>query len=179
MAQAIDHAADEAALTLVQRFYDAFARRDGDGMAACYAPEARFADPAFGELRDGDPGRMWQMLCIQGQDLRVVLDRVQQLPSSPQTAVIEAQWTATYTFSLTRRRVVNVVVSRIEVDRGRGLIVSQDDQFDFWRWSRQALGIPGALLGWSRLLQDQVRKQALKGLRKFTQARDTGERVGR
>ena len=167
MAPSLDTAADQPAIELVQRFYAAFAKRDGDGMAACYAPEARFSDPAFGELSDGDPGRMWQMLCKQGQDLQVVLDRVQLLPSGADTAVVEAQWTATYTFQLTKRRVVNVVLSRLEVDRARGLIIRQDDQFDFWKWSRQALGPAGLLLGWSSLLQNQVRKQARKGLHKF------------
>lgn len=168
MAQSSDTAAaEDPAIALGRRFYSAFAARDGDSMAACYAPGARFSDPAFGELRDGDPGKMWQMLCKQAQDLQIVLDRIQLLPSGPQTAVVEAQWTATYTFSLTKRRVVNVVVSRLEVDRASGLIVSQDDQFDFWKWSRQALGVAGVLLGWSSLLQNQVRKQALNGLRKF------------
>jgi len=33
---------------LIQRFYAAFDRRDGDAMAACYAPGARFSDPVFG-----------------------------------------------------------------------------------------------------------------------------------
>lgn len=167
MAPSIDNAAEDPAVALGRQFYAAFARRDGDAMAACYAAEARFSDPAFGELRDGDPGRMWQMLCKQAQDLHIALDRIELLPSRPQTAVVQAQWTATYTFSLTRRRVVNVVTSRIEVDRARGLIVSQDDSFAFWTWSRQALGLVGALLGWSSLLQNQVRKQALKGLHKF------------
>ena len=33
---------------LIERFYSAFARGDGDAMAACYAPGARFSDPALG-----------------------------------------------------------------------------------------------------------------------------------
>ena len=30
---------------LIERFYAAFAARDGGAMAACYAPDARFSDP--------------------------------------------------------------------------------------------------------------------------------------
>ena len=32
---------------LIERFYAAFGRRDGDAMAACYAPDASFSDPVF------------------------------------------------------------------------------------------------------------------------------------
>ena len=35
---------------MVDRFYQAFARRDAAGMAACYHPQATFVDPAFGPL---------------------------------------------------------------------------------------------------------------------------------
>ena len=47
---------------LIERFYDAFNRHDGDAMAACYAPGARFYDPVFQELRGEEPGAMWRML---------------------------------------------------------------------------------------------------------------------
>ncbi len=43
---------------LIERFYDAFNRRDGDAMAGCYAPDARFHDPVFQELRGTEPGAM-------------------------------------------------------------------------------------------------------------------------
>src|SRR6478672_11208014 len=36
---------------LIRRFYSAFAARDADTMAACYAPDARFSDPVFTDLR--------------------------------------------------------------------------------------------------------------------------------
>ena len=36
---------------LIERFYAAFGRRDGKAMAACYAPEATFRDPVFGDLK--------------------------------------------------------------------------------------------------------------------------------
>ena len=39
---------------LIQRFYSAFARGDGDTMAACYTPDARFSDPVFTDLSNPD-----------------------------------------------------------------------------------------------------------------------------
>ena len=55
---------------LIESFYNAFARRDGRAMAACYGAEATFADPVFG-LRGAEIGAMWTMLCERGADLRV------------------------------------------------------------------------------------------------------------
>lgn len=141
-------------------------------MAACYGPQTSFFDPAFAELTNGDPGRMWQMLCSQATDLQVVLDRIGLAPGPadlvrPGLVMVEAQWTATYTFSVTGRRVVNVVTSRLQIDVEAGVIVRQDDSFDFWKWSRQALGVPGILLGWTGFLQAKVQKMARGNLKKF------------
>jgi hypothetical protein len=43
----------------------------------------------------------------------------------------------------------------------------QRDTYDFWSWSRQALGLPGLLLGWSGFLRTKVRAQAAAGLEQF------------
>ena len=40
-----------------------------------------------------------------------------------------------------------------------GLVLHQDDAFDRWRWARQALGMPGILLGWSPAFWRKVRGQ--------------------
>ncbi|MDB5894551.1 MAG: snoaL-like protein, partial [Rhodoferax sp.] len=37
-------------------------------------------------------------------------------------------------------------------------------------WSRQALGAPGMLLGWTPMLRNKVRAQAAANLRKFLAA---------
>lgn len=42
-------------------------------MAACYAPDVRFSDPVFGELRGAQAGDMWRMLAERATDLRVEL----------------------------------------------------------------------------------------------------------
>jgi hypothetical protein len=42
----------------------------------------------------------------------------------------------------------------------------QDEVSDFWPWSRQALGAPGLLLGWTPLLRAKVQRQAGANLRK-------------
>jgi ketosteroid isomerase-like protein len=142
---------------LIERFYAAFGARDGAAMAACYAPDAVFSDPVFGELRGADPGRMWVMLTGRAQDLAITLES-----HSANDATGEAHWLADYTFGATGRRVHNDVRARF-VFRD-GLIAEHHDQFSFYAWSRQALGPAGLLLGWTPILRGKVRGQALEGL---------------
>jgi ketosteroid isomerase-like protein len=145
---------------LIERFYRAFAARDGDAMAACYAPGARFSDPAFGELRGEEPGAMWRMLTAQAKDLRVEL-----LEHEATGDAGTARWRATYTFSQTGRPVVNDV--RATFRFADGLIAEHDDEFSFHRWASQALGPSGRLLGWTPVLRGAVRRRARASLERF------------
>jgi ketosteroid isomerase-like protein len=142
---------------LIEEFYDAFGRRDGERMAACYAPDARFSDPAFGELRGEQPGAMWRMLTGQAKDLSVEL-REHEADDRRGSA----RWIARYTFTRTGRPVVNDV--RASFRFADGLIAEHQDEFSFHRWSRQALGTPGLLLGWTPLLRAATRRQARASL---------------
>lgn len=145
---------------LINRFYEAFARRDGAAMAACYHPEARFSDPAFPDLRGAQIGAMWTMLCERAQDFSLTFRDVQADAERG-----SAHWEAKYLFSKTGRHVHNIIEA--EFSFKDGLIVAHDDRFDFWRWSRQALGPAGLLLGWSGFLRAKVQAEAAKGLAIF------------
>ncbi|GAB3827724.1 nuclear transport factor 2 family protein [Hymenobacter jeollabukensis] len=144
---------------LLHRFYQAFQRRDAAGMAACYHPEATFEDAAF-RLRGAEIGLMWRMLCERGKDLRLSYNDIRA--DEQQGAAI---WDAHYTFSQTGRKVHNHIRAHFTFQDGR--ILTHHDDFSFWRWSRQALGPVGWLLGWSPWLQRQVRAKAEKGLQQF------------
>ena len=48
-----------------------------------------------------------------------------------------------------------------------GLIAEHHDEFDFYRWARQALGPPGVLLGWTPLVRSAVRRGARGRLDEF------------
>lgn len=145
---------------LLQRFYAAFDRRDGAAMAACYAPQARFDDPAFVGLHGAEPGAMWRMLTGRSPDLTVDL-----VACSADGDRGEADWVARYTFGPGKRLVTNRVHSTFRF--ADGLIAEQRDSFDFHRWARQALGLPGLLLGWTPLLRARVRRTARAGLDAF------------
>lgn len=145
---------------LLEQLYEAFARRDGAAMAACYHPEARFSDPVFTDLRGDEVGAMWTMLCDQGTDLEVTYDG---LSSNGDTG--SARWEARYSFGKDKRPVHNQVESAFVFADGK--ILAHDDSFDLWRWTRQALGPTGTLLGWSPIVKTQVRERADVGLRKW------------
>lgn len=151
-----------AAVARVERFYRAFQQRDAATMAACYAPQAAFRDPVF-TLGGARIGAMWTMLCTRGTDLRIEFGN---LRGDDSTAA--ADWQAWYTFSATGRPVHNVIHARFRFDAQA--IVEHVDEFDFWRWSRQALGPPGLLLGWSTLLRRKVRGEAARALARFEAA---------
>jgi ketosteroid isomerase-like protein len=144
----------------VERFYGAFAARDGAGMAACYTPDVHFSDPVFTDLHGPEAGAMWRMLTERGTDLRVEL-----LEHSAEGDGGSAHWRALYTFTQTGRSVVNDV--RATLRFRDGLIAEHVDDFDFHRWARQALGPSGLLLGWTPLLRSAVRRKARAGLDEF------------
>ena len=142
---------------LIESFYHAFQKGDAEAMAACYAADVTFSDPVFQNLQGVAAGDMWRMLLSGSTDLKVVFDGVEADAHSG-----KAHWVATYPFSKTGRTVVNDIHANFTFRDGK--IVRHIDQFDLWKWSRQALGIPGLLLGWSPLLKGVIRKQAAKGL---------------
>src|SRR5215212_7573058 len=146
---------------LIQRFYAAFDRHDGDAMAACYVPDAHFLDPVFGDLTSVEAGAMWRMLTSRADDLRVELAEHSADGDSG-----TARWIANYTFTQTGRHVVNDV--RASFRFTDGLIADHRDQFDFKKWARQAIGLPGLV----PLARSSVRRQARAGLNAFI-ARET------
>ncbi len=144
---------------LIEQFYTCFSQRDYAGMQACYASAIDFADPVF-TLRGKRAGAMWHMLCAGGQDLEVSVSGI-----AADDRHGRAHWEARYTFSASGRRVHNVIDAEFVFENG--LIVRHRDRFDFWRWSRQALGPAGWLLGWTPWLQSRVQRTAHKRLERF------------
>ena len=140
---------------LLTHLYDALARRDGEAMAALYAPEAAFEDPVF-RLRGADIGRMWIGLTRRARQFDVSYAIAEAGPDSGRV-----EWTARYLFG-GGRPVVNVIVSEVAVEKGR--IVRQTDRFDFARWAAQAMGTPGRLFGRFEWFRRAVSRRAMRGL---------------
>jgi ketosteroid isomerase-like protein len=145
---------------LIEQFYGAFGEHDGGRMAACYAPAASFSDPVFGNLDAREAGGMWRMLTGQAADLRIEL-----LDHDADDERGSAHWRAHYTFSQTGRPVINDVHASFRF--ADGLIVEHVDDFNFYRWARQALGPRGLLLGWTPIVRSAVHSRARASLEQF------------
>ncbi|MBW0235393.1 MULTISPECIES: nuclear transport factor 2 family protein [Pseudomonas] len=149
---------------LITRFYEAFQRLDAEAMSACYTDDVLFSDPVFGELRGQNATDMWRMLTSRAKDFTLTFDQVQ---ADAQRG--SAHWVATYEFGQTGAIVINDIQARFVFRDGK--ICEHHDHFDLWRWSRQALGAKGLLLGWTPLVKNAIRAQAHKGLKAFQASR--------
>lgn len=141
---------------LLTDFYSAFARKDAAPMRAAYADDAHFSDAAFPDLHGAAVGDMWTMLCEQAQDFRLEFRNVKADDVSG-----SAHWEARYLFR-GQRPVHNIIDAQFTFQNGK--IVRHIDTFDFWRWSKQALGPIGWALGWTPWLKKTVNATAAKNL---------------
>jgi len=124
----------------------------------------KFEDEVFTLDGKREVAGMWRMLCqnvqargredwkLEWRDVLATADRGQ------------AHWDAWYRFTATGRMVHNSIEAKFTFDPS-GRILRHRDSFDFWRWSRQALGMPGMLLGWTPMLRNKVRARAAASLR--------------
>ena len=138
---------------LITKFYTAFKNKDVAVMQDCYSDQATFSDPVFTDLNAQQVRAMWAMLIQSGKDMRVEFTAVKATEDGA-----TAHWDAYYTFSATGRKVWNQVDAQFIIENGK--IVQHRDQFDFHKWSKQALGLTGMLLGWTSFLRNKVKKQA-------------------
>ncbi len=119
-------------------------------MTDCYADSVTFEDPAFGKLHGERAKAMWHMLLasptaradVHYYDLTVDGERG------------GAKWTAKYNYGPQQRPVVNEVTSAFLFADGK--IVEHNDDFNLWRWTSQALGMSGTLLGWSGFMRSKI-----------------------
>ena len=129
-------------------------------MQQAYHDDALFSDPVFQDLSADEAKAMWQMLISSAKDLEITFDHVQA-----DDVKGKCHWEARYTFSGTGRKVHNVIDATMEFRDGK--IIRHNDNFNFWRWSRMALGGPGLFLGWTPYLVQAVRKKVRKRLERF------------
>lgn len=150
--------ANEATIT---KFYTAFANSDATQMCECYHPNIQFSDPAFGTLNGNEVGQMWKMLLEKSKGAIAI--KFSEIEANEHLG--SARWIAQYRFSKTNRKVVNSVASKFTFKDG--LIVKQTDDFDIWKWTKQAFGWKGFLLGWTGFMQKQIQIQARQSLEKY------------
>ena len=148
--------------SIIENFYRAFDNLDAESMIDCYHKDIKFEDPAFGVLNGEKAKNMWRMLCNsqKGKDFMVKASNIVYNNMKG-----TADWEAYYTFSKTRRKVHNVINAEFEFKDGK--IIKHFDQFDLYKWSKQALGFKGLLLGWTTFFKKKLNAQTNKLLSEF------------
>ncbi|MBI5371476.1 MAG: nuclear transport factor 2 family protein [Sphingobacteriales bacterium] len=146
---------------IISRFYTAFQQLDHQGMNACYSDDIVFSDPAFGLLRGEEAKSMWEMLCKNARDFSLTFSDIRLLDEEYATC----NWTATYTFSQTGRKVVNHIKAFMKFKDGK--IIEHSDAFPLGKWAAQALGWKGQLFGWMGWMKGKIQQNARKNLMKF------------
>lgn len=146
---------------LIHNFYTAFQQLDAKAMNACYSDDIVFYDPVFELLRADEAKAMWEMLCKNAKDFTLSFGNIKDLGDDYYTC----DWVASYTFSKTGRKVVNKIKAHMMIVDG--IIIEHSDAFSLHKWSIQALGFSGWLLGWNSFYQRKIKNTARRNLLRF------------
>lgn len=148
---------------LIHNFYTCFKNKDFKGMQECYADNATFNDSVFKNLNAREVRGMWAMLISGSKDIRIEFSHIN---AGENTGT--AEWVAYYTFSATGNKVINRINASFVFKDGK--IAEHRDSFNFYKWARQALGLPGLLLGWTPLIKNKIQKKAANNLQAYLAA---------
>lgn len=146
---------------VIEKFYTAFQQLDYETMNECYSDDIIFSDPVFLTLKDDYARGMWEMLCKNARDFSLSFSNIQLLDEEYATC----EWTASYTFSATGKKVVNKIKAFMRLKDGK--IIEHSDAFRLSTWIAQALGWKGKLLGWTGFMKRAVQIKAKKNLIAF------------
>lgn len=148
---------------LITRFYSAFQQLDYKTMQDCYSKDIVFFDPAFGLLHGDEARAMWEMLCKKAKDFSLEFSNV-----ISEDEYGNCNWVATYTFSVTGRKVVNKAKAYMKITDGK--IIEHSDAFKLGVWAAQALGWKGQFFGWTNFLRKRIQRSSRKALTEYMQA---------
>lgn len=146
---------------IIADFYKAFQQLNADEMNKCYSHDVVFFDPVFELLRGDEVRAMWEMLCKRAKDFSLSFGDILNLGDDYYTCDI----LVSYEFTKTGRKVVNKIKAHMKIENG--LIVEHSDAFSIHKWSSQALGFSGWLLGWNSFFQRRIKNNAKRGLMEF------------
>lgn len=119
-------------------FLSAFGAHDHETMAKFCADDETLGDPLFTELDANGVRAMWRMFCTSDNNIEVSFNHVQADDASG-----SARWETICVFPKARTTVHNKI--GVSFSFRDGLNVRHRDHFDFYRWSRMALGPARAL----------------------------------
>jgi ketosteroid isomerase-like protein len=142
---------------LINKFYNSFSQKNSGGMIECYSDSIEFQDPVFGVLTGSKPKAMWQMLIEKSSGLQISFSNVVADDNSG-----KADWEAVYDFSKTNRKIINRIHAEFTFKDGK--ITSHRDTFSLWKWAGMAMGLKGYLIGFTPIVQNKIKSEAISGL---------------
>ncbi|MFC7356994.1 nuclear transport factor 2 family protein [Jejudonia soesokkakensis] len=147
---------------IIEQFYEAFGELDAERMVEWYHPDITFEDPVFGILKGERAKNMWRMVCEsqKGKNFTVKASNIQYNKSTG-----TARWDEFYTFGKEGRKVHNCINARFTFKEGK--IINHIDTFNLYRWSKQATGLKGFLVGWTAFFKKKIRSKVRKRLSDF------------
>ena len=154
---------------IIERFYTAFKQLDYKSMQDCYSDDILFSDPVFLLLKGNEAKSMWEMLCRNARDFSLNYSNIELLDDEYATC----DWTASYVFSKTGKKVVNNIKAFMRFKDGK--IIEHSDGFRLSTWAAQAFGWKGSLFGWTGFMKRGIQKNARKNLAYFMQSKNANQ----
>ena len=146
---------------LIAQFYTSFSNGKVKEMTECYHENIVFQDPVFGRLEGEKAFKMWEMLLSKkNKSTKISFNNIQTNSKNG-----SAHWTAEYTYGKANRKVINKVSAQFKFKDGK--IIEHIDRFNLWKWTQQALGIIGYLIGWSPFMKNKIQRTTKKQLDDF------------
>lgn len=146
---------------LIENFYNSFSSGDVKGMIACYHKNVIFKDPVFGTLKGEKAIKMWKMLLSKRT-------KTTKISFSNITATEDkgsANWKAEYLYGEKKRKVINNVTANFKFEDGK--IIEHIDTFNLWKWTQQAIGTAGYLIGWTPFMKNKIQNTTKEQLENF------------
>jgi hypothetical protein len=153
--------------TIAIKFYSAFQIKNANEMCECYHPDLEFEDPAFGKLSYNQTCAMWKMLCESAKDLVIEHSILKS-----EDNYVEVRWIAEYTFSKTGKFVHNEIIAQLMFKDGK--IIQHTDNFDLFKWAKQAMGLQGWLIGGTPFFRKKLQQQTNYQLARFMEKNNLG-----
>lgn len=148
---------------VIENFYNALNEGNIQEMMKQYHSDVIFEDPGFGKLDYYQVVKMWEMLISKrSQSFKLIYKNVEAHEN-----VGSVNWIVTYHYSATQRKVVNNIMAQFKFCDGK--IIEHKDSFNLWKWTRQALGISGYLLGWTAFMRKKLNQGTKEVLEDYIQ----------
>ncbi|WP_339923671.1 nuclear transport factor 2 family protein [uncultured Cyclobacterium sp.] len=149
---------------LLKKFYTSFSKGDSKGMVECYHKDIVFKDPVFGKLKGDRAFKMWEMLLSNKKaDTKISFD-IRRVSDERG----KVNWVAEYAYGVKKRKVINKVSGEFKFKDDK--IIEHIDSFNLWKWTKQAMGIVGYLIGWTPFMKSKIQNTTNKKLNKYIAA---------